>query len=389
MFYLPITAEKRLEEQIRTERAAAFAEINSVMDSTAEGILKLGLDWTVLYGNRVARDILPDLVIGNNYWECFPGVRGTEAEAHLRYVMDERKEAAWENFYEPYREYYAAHAYPTEGGISIFFVPVTRRKLLEQQLEEERRLREKRIEALSAMAGGLVHEISNPLAIIHGTASELQRMAIEEFPLDAAEVARSSASIIFTSERASRILRGLRGFAREAGHDPMEYASIYDIVEQAFQLQEGRFERHSIELRMRGEEGIPTMLCRETQIGQIVTNLINNAYDAITQQECDERWVSVETSRNGAYVQVDVIDSGPGIDDEAKKHLMEPFFTTKTRGLGMGVGLSLSRAIANEHGGTLTLCEGGQHTCFRLSLPLDSQPQAAHPLTIEEPSAAH
>jgi nitrogen-specific signal transduction histidine kinase len=60
--------------------------------------------------------------------------------------------------------------------------------------------------------------------------------------------------------------------------------------------------------------------------------------------------------------------SGPGIEDHFKAHLMEPFFTTKEFGLGMGVGLSLSRAIAQDHGGPLTLRKESNSTCFRLAL---------------------
>ena len=372
LFCSPITAQKKLEEQLQRERAEAFEQINSVMDSTAEGIVKLGHDWSILYGNRVAREILPDLVVGKSYWECFPAVKGTASEHMLRQVMEKRKDAEWENFYEPYHEWYAVHTYPTAGGVSLFFIPITRRKNLEAQLETERMLREKRIEALSIMAGGLAHEISNPLAIIHGTASDLQRMALSGLPMSPDEVLKASESIVNTSDRAHRILRGLKGFGREAGKDPMEYASVYEIIDQAIEMQEARFERHQVALRTELAPELPLVLCRETQIGQIVTNLVNNSLDAITQQDCPERWVSVEASRSGDNVQIDVVDSGLGIDEESRKRLMEPFFTTKTRGLGMGVGLSLSRAIANEHGGSLELCQGMTHTCFRLLLPINS-----------------
>jgi C4-dicarboxylate-specific signal transduction histidine kinase len=132
-----------------------------------------------------------------------------------------------------------------------------------------------------------------------------------------------------------------------------------------------------VELRSHVAADLPLILCREVQIGQIVTNLLNNAFDAITQQDCPERWVSVNTTLANEAIEIDVSDSGFGIDEESRKHLMEPFFTTKTRGLGMGVGLSLSRAIANEHGGTLELCPEVMHTCFRLVLPLKTDKHSA------------
>ena len=246
-------------------------------------------------------------------------------------------------------------------------------KDLRKQLLSEQMLREKRIEALSHMAGGLAHEINNPLAIIHGTASNLQVLADGDLPIAASEVRKASSTIIDTSDRAMRILNGLRGFAREAANDPMEWASIYDIAEQTFEMQQDRFATHHIKMDLILEPEIPLLLCRDVQIGQILTNLVNNAFDAITQHDCQERWMSLEAGVKRGQLQVEVTDSGPGIDDEARANLMQPFFTTKTRGLGMGIGLSLSRAIAQDHGGSLALIDGAEHTAFRLTLPIKQE----------------
>lgn len=246
-------------------------------------------------------------------------------------------------------------------------------KHLRKQLLSEQMLREKRIEALSHMAGGLAHEINNPLAIIHGTASNLRTLAEEATVLAAADVRKASNTIVEISDRAMRILHGLRGFAREAANDPMEWASIYDIAEQTFELQHSRFETHNIEMIMRLEPDIPLLLCRDVQIGQILTNLVNNAFDAITQHNSEERWMSLSAGLYDGLLRVEVTDSGPGIDGEARANLMQPFFTTKTRGLGMGIGLSLSRAIAQDHGGSLALVDDPAHTTFRLTLPLEQE----------------
>jgi C4-dicarboxylate-specific signal transduction histidine kinase len=164
-------------------------------------------------------------------------------------------------------------------------------------------------------------------------------------------------------------LRGLKGFAREAAQDSMELASIDEIAEQCLEMQQTRLDRHHIQLQLDLGTDIPRFLCRETQIGQIVTNLLNNAADAITQSDGLERWIAMKTTYSEGQIVMDITDSGPGIEDHFKSHLMEPFFTTKELGLGMGVGLSLSRAIAQDHGGTLTLCDDTEHTCFRLVLP--------------------
>jgi chemotaxis family two-component system sensor kinase Cph1 len=237
-----------------------------------------------------------------------------------------------------------------------------------EQLALEQMLREKRIEALSLMAAGLAHEINNPLAIILGRAGELLSLAESGATIPAEEVRQACESIVKTSQRAVRILRGLRGFAREGRNDPMELAHISAIAEECMGLQEARFERHGIKMRIRIDPDMPPILCREVQVGQILTNLLNNAFDAVKSSPLD-LWIELAAAMREEEVFIEVTDSGRGIDDGLRAHLMEPFFTTKELGVGMGVGLSLSRAIAQDHGGTLTLLNDTPYTCFRLVLP--------------------
>jgi C4-dicarboxylate-specific signal transduction histidine kinase len=373
-----IAADRERSERLIRE---TNERLNHILDSTSDGIMKLDLEWTILYGNRRAREISSDLKVGANFWDCYPAIAATPAEGHLRSCMDERKEVHYEVHYAPYGEWFEVRAFPSPRGMSLFYRAITTQKRLEEQLQQERALREKRVEALSHMAGGLAHEISNPLAIIHGTASDLQSIANERPAIPSSDALKAADTIVRTSDRAIRILRGLRGFARQAANDPMETASVSEIVQQAIEMQEARFRRHGIELDAKVPPDLPLILCRETQVGQIVTNLLNNAYDAIVEQNCAERWVLLEVRAGDRSVEIDVTDSGMGVDEQAREHLMDPFFTTKTRGVGMGIGLSLSRAIAHEHGGTLELCRNTANTRFRLTL-------AAQPQTVPDPPEA-
>ena len=364
--------EERIEElrRMSDELARVNGLLTSVMDSPSQGIVKLDPTWRILCGNRAAMQSLSDFRVDTDFWECFPALLSTHAEERLRTAMEERIETQYEVFYAPYDGWFSVHVFPTGRGVSLFFSNITAEKKLKEQLEHEQLLREKRIEALSHMAGGLAHEISNPLAIIHGRATELLDMAAGEAPVAAEDVRAACDDIVKTSNRASSILRGLRGFAREAGQDEMQLASIYDIAEESVELQQSRADRHDVELRVSLDADLPLLLCRETQIGQILTNLLNNGFDAIVQSESVTRWVALTAACDRGNMVIEVTDSGPGIEDHFKSHLMEAFFTTKEFGLGMGVGLSLSRAIAQDHGGTLTLCSDTKNTCFQLVLPI-------------------
>ncbi len=85
-----------------------------------------------------------------------------------------------------------------------------------------------------------------------------------------------------------------------------------------------------------------------------------------------------------SQICVDVTDSGPGVEEHFKDHLMEPFFTTKKVALGMGVGLSLSGAMAQDNCGTLNLLRDTENTTFRLTLPLT--PSESKPFSPSSPS---
>jgi signal transduction histidine kinase len=109
--------------------------------------------------------------------------------------------------------------------------------------------------------------------------------------------------------------------------------------------------------------------CRETQISQILLNLLQNAFDELVDRTGD-RWVELDVTLCPPWIVFSVRDNGPGIPPENRAHIMEPFFTKKPVGKGTGLGLSISRSIALEHGGALELDPDSPHTCFVLKIPL-------------------
>jgi two-component system NtrC family sensor kinase len=342
--------------------------LNSVLESTLDSIMTVNADWTIVYMNSKASELPSGNVVGQPFWEMYPDLIGTFAETNLRRAMDERVQVEHEIFYAQYGRWYKTFANPYACGISLFFRDITEHKALDEQLERERVLREQRIEALSHMAGGLAHEISNPLAIVHALISDVRDAATSGRPMAQEEIASICGEAIETADRASKVLRGLRTFANDSSKEPKYEVAAGDIVRRAMELQATRFARGLVTLALEDRSDGVWCLCREVQILQIMTNLLGNAFDAIDEANPEVRAVQVAVETADGECVITVTDSGPGVKASDRGFLMTPFFTTKSVGAGLGVGLSLSKAIAQDHGGSLSL-DAGLPTCFRLKLP--------------------
>lgn len=237
-----------------------------------------------------------------------------------------------------------------------------------RQLEEAQAsmVASSRLSAIGEMASGMAHEINNPLQIIHGKVHQL-RMQSESGKLDLARLTRDTEVIESTVLRIARIIKGLRSIAREGTSDPLELAHVKNVVNETLELCATRLKNHGVDLRVGEIPDDLTMECSPTQIGQVLLNLLNNAYDAI--EGLDEKWIAIEVEDNGQHVRMLVTDSGGGIPSTIRKKIMEPFFTTKEVGKGTGLGLSISKGIVERHSGTLTVDASHPNTRFVVTVP--------------------
>jgi C4-dicarboxylate-specific signal transduction histidine kinase len=347
----------------------------SVLENSTVCVVAADSKWKIYYINSNAAKLLKieGDVHGMTLWDAFPGQQAAERDIFLK-VMETRQPASFEGYYLPLDLSSTAQVHPWDGGgITVFFSDVSEQKRLQRELDRERATRNQRIEVLAQFSAGLAHEIKNPLAIIHARASDLVELAAEDGAVPVATIEKACGSIVKTSDRALRILRGLEALARDGTHDPKQEAEVGGMVGLAIELVQRRYESHGISLKTSIPAELPKIECRDVQIGQVLLNLLNNAFDAIDAFPESERWVRVEVSAEPAAegrILIDVVDGGPALTAETKEHLMEAFYTTKPMGEGIGIGLSVSRAIAEEHGGSLDLRDCDGHTCFRLSLPV-------------------
>ncbi len=228
-----------------------------------------------------------------------------------------------------------------------------------------------RLSSLGIMAGGVGHEINNPLAIISIACQQLAPMLRNEHA-DRATMLRLADTIERHVERISRIVRALKMLSREAASDPFATVDVRSLIDDTLELCRTRMAAHRIDLQL---PDIPEGLeieGRPAQLSQALLNLFMNAYDAVEGQPV--KWIRLEIEDQGDSITLAVTDSGLGIPADLQDKIMVPFFTTKGPGRGTGLGLSLTIRIMEAHHGTVTLDRDSINTRFVLRLPKRQPP---------------
>ncbi|MGH1526595.1 PAS domain-containing hybrid sensor histidine kinase/response regulator [Leifsonia sp. L25] len=240
-----------------------------------------------------------------------------------------------------------------DGQVTVFAV---NSDITEYRREQEQRIRTQRMESLGTLAGGIAHDLNNVLTPILMSVQLLRQD--EQDPrrrdmLDALDAA---------AQRGAAMIRQVLSFARgsEGRRAPV------DVVALLWEL--GRFCREtlpkSIEVRVESPDRLPAISGDETELFQVLVNLVTNARDAMP----DGGVLTIRASESDHGVRLEVRDSGCGMDARTASRILEPFFTTKATGTGLG--LPTSAAIVKAHGGELEVDSApGAGTAIGFELP--------------------
>jgi len=245
---------------------------------------------------------------------------------------------------------------------------VTREVAMEAQLRQAQKL-----DAIGTLAGGVAHEINNP---VNGIMNYAQLIADE---LQAGSPLRKYVDkIMKEAGRVAKIAGSLLTFARQAtgGRSP---ANMNDIINATLSLIQTVIRQDQITLDVEVPEGLPQMECRSQQIEQVLMNLLTNARDALNEKYPgyhENKIVRLTVRRfekdGKPWVRTTVEDHGNGIPAGVRDRVFDPFYTTKRAGKGTGLGLSISHGIVKEHHGELRFeTETGRFTRFHLDLPVN------------------
>lgn len=299
---------------------------------------------------------------------------------------------------------------PTKPVLGVIGVgaDVTHVTALERQLAQANRL-----ESIGQLAAGVAHEINTPVQYVSdntrfltdefaGLLEGVQRIAglvraaptgvagdqcqavevmaqvravIDRIDLDflAEEVPGALSQSLEGLNRVAEIVRALKDFSHP-GQD-RTYADLNRAVQTAVELSRGEW-KYVAALHLDLDPAIGVVPCYETELKQVLLNILVNAAQAIQQVGADPSTgrIRVRTRRDGDTVTIEVQDNGPGMDEQTRQRIFDPFFTTKEVGRGTGQGLSLAWAsIVTKHGGTLRVDSSpGAGAVFEIRLPASS-----------------
>jgi two-component system, NtrC family, sensor kinase len=248
-----------------------------------------------------------------------------------------------------------AFPFETEGAEVVVFKDVTEEREVARQL-----FHAEKMSAVGQLAGGVAHEINNPLG---GILAFAQLMSREE---RSPEDLENLALIQDAAMRAKRIVDSLLRFSRRPMQHERGPVALEAVVDEALVLLRAQLKGGGIEVVRDFGAGVAA-LGNANQLQQIVLNLVVNAIQAM--KGTGRITVSTAASGDGRVV-LRVADTGPGIPPDVAKRVFEPFFTTKPEGQGTGLGLSICYQIAEEHGGAIRLESGADGgACFAIELP--------------------
>lgn len=245
-------------------------------------------------------------------------------------------------------------------------VTETRKAELEIGEQRFRISQSARLSALGEMAAGISHEINNPVMIIYGSAQNLAT-AKKLGQLSDQLFATSLASIERNCERVSKIVRNMKALAADSDREQRQSTDLSLIIGDAADLVQKRMAHEKIKFTTEIPDHSEKILLRPTGILQVITNLLNNAIDAVKDSE--DAWVRLRMEQHGDQTLIIVENSGPIITDMVVKKMFQPFFSTKAAGSGMGLGLSISERIVSRHQGQLILDNDSKNTRFVIQLP--------------------
>ena len=236
------------------------------------------------------------------------------------------------------------------------------------QTTEEQLIQSEKMASVGTLAGGVAHEINNPLTTVLGYSQVLLSEMNSDDPLrmNAVEIEKSAV-------RCKKIIENLLRFSRQQKFS-FELVDIAQLVEDTLILIGNQLKNNNVKIEKDLPRSIPTIIGNPQQLQQVFINIMINAFDAMPNGGT----LKISACQDKDFVQVDFADTGSGIPADLIDKVFDPFLTTKPPGKGTGLGLSVSYGIIQKHNGRINVkSEVGKGSVFSVFLPLPENPKTS------------
>jgi signal transduction histidine kinase len=258
-----------------------------------------------------------------------------------------------------------------KGGALVVHLDITQQKLaeLERETMQEQTAQLHRASEMGQLVASLAHELAQPLGAVLSNAQAAVRLAARPEP-DRGEILAALVDIVEDDQRASAVLDNVRGLLKKHAVTPHK-VNLNEIIENVILMVRSGAQLRGVQLRPVLSDDAVLVQGDEVPLQQVLLNLVNNAMDAMSQVPLERRVLILKTAiqtQSGSGLLV-VEDRGPGVPESLKAKLFQPFFTTKSEGLGMG--LAICHTILATLGGSIELQDRPEPgATFRVVLPL-------------------
>lgn len=233
-------------------------------------------------------------------------------------------------------------------------------------------MRTQRLAGMAVLAGGIAHELNQPLSGINMYAETIKNFLAQGETVNVRKVKKALDGILLQVRRAAQVIDHMRQFASERHSDTAEMVNARTLVEAVTGLVGQQLRRHNISLVNAVDANI-FVKGNKTRLEQVLINLIANARDSIDgkrKSRTAKREIRIHSNVDDQQIYLRVADTGAGIPKEIQDRIMEPFVTTKEDQSGMGLGLSICHGILRDYNAGIELEKtSARGTTFRLTFP--------------------
>jgi len=263
-----------------------------------------------------------------------------------------------------------------DGGQAVGAVLVFR-DVTEKMRTEAELLKAQKLESLGILAGGIAHEIRNPLSGININISSIEHVCNYSEGLEPEEKEKIriiAEQMKSAAQKMASVVQRVMDFSRPTPPH-MEMVNLNGAIEEAIRLSASTLRKRGIAVSKELAPDLPTCRADPRLIEQVLVNLITNSYQAMERSD-GSKHLQITSGARDAHVVIRVADSGPGVPPSLRERIFDPFFTTRKD--GSGIGLSFSHRIVADHGGSLRVTTskwGGAE--FRIEIPAKGEGSAA------------